>query len=124
MLQEIDVRTGLVMYEWTSLDHVGIPESYASPKRSNPGFPYDFFHINSIQIERDGSLLISARNTWAAYKVNHQTGATIWALGGKHSSFRLAPGSGSTSSGHAASRAPTSMGRKTRRSTGGSTPSS
>ncbi len=87
VMQEIDVRTGLVMYEWTSLDHVGIPESYASPKRSNPSFPYDFFHINSIAVDRDGSLLISARNTWTVYDLNPATGQIRWRLGGKHSSF-------------------------------------
>jgi hypothetical protein len=88
VMQEIDVRTGLVMYEWTSLDHVGIAESYASPKRSNPGFPYDFFHINSIDAERDGSLLISARNTWTVYDLDPETGQIRWQLGGKHSSFQ------------------------------------
>jgi Arylsulfotransferase (ASST) len=36
--------------------------------------------------------VISARNTWAAYKINSLTAATIWELGGKHSSFKLAPG--------------------------------
>ncbi len=28
LFQEIDVRTGLVMFQWTSLDHVGLSESY------------------------------------------------------------------------------------------------
>ena len=37
-------------------------------------------------------MLISARNTWAVYKVNHHTGALIWSLGGKWSNFRLGPG--------------------------------
>ncbi len=87
VMQEIDVRTGLVMYEWTSLDHVAVSESYASAAKSNTGFPYDFFHINSLDVERDGSLLISARNTWTVYDLNPATGQINWQLGGKHSSF-------------------------------------
>ncbi len=83
VMQEIDIRTGLVMYEWTSLDHVALSESYASPKRSVPPYPYDFFHINSINLDRDGSLLISSRNTWAIYDVAASTGRINWRLGGQ-----------------------------------------
>jgi hypothetical protein len=54
--------------------------------------PYDYFHVNSVGLDRDGNLVISSRNTWAVYKVNHRTGAVIWTLGGKRSSFRLGRG--------------------------------
>jgi hypothetical protein len=87
VFQEIDVKTGLVMYEWTSLDHVALSESYASPKRSSPPFPYDFFHINSINVDRNGTLMISARNTWTVYDLEAATGRILWRLGGKRSSF-------------------------------------
>ena len=90
-LQEIDVKTGLVMYEWTSLDHVGLTESYVSPARTSPGWPYDYFHINSINFDRDGSLLVSARNTWTVYRIEAGTGQISWRLGGKHSSFAESP---------------------------------
>jgi hypothetical protein len=92
VFQEIDVRTGLVMYEWTSLDHVALSESYASPKRSNTQYPYDFFHINSLNLDYDGSLLISARNTWTVYDLEAAGGRILWQLGGKHSSFKGAAG--------------------------------
>jgi hypothetical protein len=90
--QEIDVRTGLVMYQWTSLDHVALAESYAPANTSSTAFPFDFFHINSINLDQDGSLLISARNTWTAYDLNAQTGQINWQLGGRHSSFTLGAG--------------------------------
>jgi hypothetical protein len=91
--QEIDVKTGLVLFQWDSLDHVPLSDSYASPPQGL-NFPYDYFHINAIDRDDDGNLLISARNTWAAYKVSHATGQVIWALGGKQSSFAMGPGSG------------------------------
>jgi hypothetical protein len=88
VVQEIDVKTGLVLFQWDSLDHVSLKSSY-EPIPSTSGHPYDYFHINSIQQEKGGDLAISARNTWAAYEVSARTGAVIWTLGGKHSSFKL-----------------------------------
>jgi Arylsulfotransferase (ASST) len=90
--QEIDVRTGLVMFQWTSLDHVALEESYSQANTSDTALPFDFFHINSINLDQDGSLLISARNTWTTYDIQPQTGQIAWQLGGKHSSFAMAPG--------------------------------
>jgi hypothetical protein len=97
VVQQIDVATGLVEFQWDSLDHVPLTASY-SPLPTKPHVrnsiytPYDYFHVNSIEPDKDGNLLISGRNTWAVYKVNRQTAADIWALGGKSSSFRLGPG--------------------------------
>ncbi|MHB8531164.1 MAG: arylsulfotransferase family protein [Solirubrobacteraceae bacterium] len=90
VMQEIDVRTGLVMYEWSSLDHVALTDSYSQVRYLEASAsPYDFFHINSINLDRDGSLLISARNTWTVYDVDPATGRVRWRLGGKRSSFKL-----------------------------------
>ncbi len=37
-------------------------------------------------------MLISARNTWAVYKVDRETGEVLWRLGGKQSDFVMGPG--------------------------------
>ena len=92
LLQEIDVRTGLVMFQWTSVDHVALAESYEFAGNSHVDWPFDFFHINSIGVAQDGSLLVSARNAWTVYDVNSATGQIAWQLGGKHSSFTMGPG--------------------------------
>jgi hypothetical protein len=91
VVQEIDVRTGLVMFEWHALGHVSVSNSYA-PVPHLPGSAYDWFHINSIQQQANGDLLIDARNTWAAYLLSGANGSVEWTLGGKHSSFTLGPG--------------------------------
>jgi hypothetical protein len=92
VVQEIDVKTGLLLFQWDSLDHVPLTDSYeAVPKTA--GSPLDHFHVNSIEEDRDGNLLISSRDDSAIYKVDHRTGRIIWTLGGKHSSFKMAPGS-------------------------------
>ncbi len=67
LMQEIDLRTGLVMYEWHSVDHIPLKDSYVSALPGDAATPFDFFHINSIDVMHDGSFLVSARNTWAAY---------------------------------------------------------
>jgi hypothetical protein len=92
LLQEIDLKTGLVMYEWHSLDHVPLASSYASAVQTSKAEPFDYFHINSIDVEQDGDLLVDSRNAWAAYDVDPKTGQVRWELGGKHSSFKLGPG--------------------------------
>lgn len=88
VIQEIDVAGGKVLYEWHSLDHVPIEETKA--KLEGPTF--DYFHLNSIDMEPDGNLLISARNTWCLYKIDRGTGEVLWRMGGKHSDYRMGPG--------------------------------
>jgi hypothetical protein len=94
MIQEIDVSTGLVEREWTSLDHVALSESYELARRSKTSWPFDFFHINSIELEQDGSLLTSGRNTRAVYDLDGRSGQIVWRLGGKRSSFTMGPSTG------------------------------
>ena len=97
IVQEIDIPTGLLLFEWDSLDHVPLRDSYqpvpAQGAKHGTLNPYDYFHVNSVVPDSDRNFVISARDTWAAYKVNHQTGAIMWTLGGKASSFRMGPGS-------------------------------
>jgi hypothetical protein len=93
IVQEVDVRSGRVLFEWHSLGHVGFGESpWKVPRTADE--PYDYFHVNSIQEQPDGNLLISARNTNAVYMIDRRTGRVLWRLGGKRSDFRLGPGTG------------------------------
>ena len=93
VVQEIDIATGQVLWQWNSADHVPYSSSQ-QPLPSSPSTPWDWFHINAIHLNTNGDLLIDARNTWAAYDVNTITGNVNWTLGGKDSSFteQAAPG--------------------------------
>jgi Arylsulfotransferase (ASST) len=95
VVQQIDIKTGLVMFEWHAYGHVALNDSYASNPR-DPNRPWDFFHMNSIEPDPwgDGNFLISSRNTWAAYEIDQQSGAVLWRLGGKRPSFRMGAGTG------------------------------
>jgi hypothetical protein len=91
IIQEVDIASGKVLWEWHSLDHVDITESHAGPPQKTR-FPYDYFHINSIDVDTDGNLLVSARNTWTIYKLDRKTGDVLWRLGGYRSDFALGDG--------------------------------
>jgi hypothetical protein len=94
-VQEIDMKTGLVRWEWHSLDHVGASESETTtPTKPTP---WDWFHINSIDVEsghanQSGNIFISARSTWAGYQIEGGSGNILWRLGGLKSSFKMGPG--------------------------------
>jgi hypothetical protein len=91
VVQEGDVTTGDLVFEWRSDDHVALGESYAGAPGTK--IPWDYFHINSIDVDpTDGNLIISGRNTWAFYKVDRSSGKVLWRLGGKESDFRVGPG--------------------------------
>jgi hypothetical protein len=92
LFQEIDLKTHLVRREWHPLDHVALTRSYASVSTSTTEWPYDYFHLNSIDVRHDGSLLISARNTSALYEISPSTGRLIAQIGGKHGSDKLGSG--------------------------------
>jgi len=87
-VQELDLRTGRVLLDWRASRHVAFSESYSKPPRRT-SIPYDFFHVNSIDVDVDGNLIVSSRNTHTVYKLNRRTGAIIWRLGGKRSDFAL-----------------------------------
>ena len=92
-VQEVDIKTGRVLFQWNSADHVPYGES-EQPLPASASTPWDWFHINAVHLASDGNLLIDARDTWTTYKVSLRTGQILWQLGGKDSSFteQAAPG--------------------------------
>jgi hypothetical protein len=91
IVQEVDIGTGEVLFEWHSLEHVGLEESPFGPR---PGLEdaHDYFHINSVAEDNDGNLLIGARKTSCVYKVDRRTGEVLWRLGGERSDFGMGEG--------------------------------
>jgi len=102
VIQEIDIKTGLVMWEWHALGHIPIAESN-NPPPTESSYPWDYIHVNSVSpgptgqeagagADQPGDVLLSARNSWTLYDVDLLTGAIRWRLGGAHSDFGLGPG--------------------------------
>lgn len=88
IFQELDIQTGEVLFEWSSLDHVSPYESVlpVTEGQAGSGFnssdAWDYFHINSVDKDAEGNYLISARDAAAIYKVDGKSGDVIWKLGG------------------------------------------
>jgi hypothetical protein len=93
IVQEIDIRTGRVLFQWDNAGHIPYRDSEV-PRPASAATPWNWSYINAVHLDTDGNLLISSRFTWAVYKVNRHTGKIMWELGGKQSTFRLeaAPG--------------------------------
>lgn len=91
VVQEIDIETGLVLFEWHSLDSIGLDEGKA-PVPKKDGGSYDYLHLNSIDLDENGDFLLSARNTWGVYKVDRASAKLVWRLGGTKSTFQLGKG--------------------------------
>ena len=90
VVQEVDLATGKLLFEWRSDHHVGLDASY---KPVDPDSAWDYFHLNSVDVDAtDGNLIISGRNTWTFYKVDRKTGKIIWRLGGRRNDFKLGKG--------------------------------
>jgi len=89
VVQELALPGGGLLHEWRSVQHVEPDETAI---RAKPGPRFDYFHINSVDVAADGNLIVSARNTWAAYKLAWPSGRIIWRLGGKRSDFTLGAG--------------------------------
>ena len=90
VIQEIDVKTGLVMWEWHALGHIPISESHNPAPKFD--YPWDYVHVNSIApgptgqepaagADQPGDVLLSSRNTWTLYDVDlaAATCAGAWA---------------------------------------------
>jgi EmrB/QacA subfamily drug resistance transporter len=88
-VQEYDLKTGKLVRNWDALDHIPLSESRATLPTN--GFPWDAYHVNSIDVKSNGTFLVSMRDTWAAYLVDSESGRIEWTLGGNRSSFKLGP---------------------------------
>jgi hypothetical protein len=96
VFQEIDIPTGKVMFEWNSIDHVGLSETY-TPLRLNTvvgdglsnATAWDYFHLDSVDKNSDGDYLVSARHTSCVYKISGKDGSVLWRLGGMNSSIEM-----------------------------------
>jgi hypothetical protein len=90
VVQEIDVATGKVVFQWRALDHVPLSESTQADREpardATRKRPLDYFHVNSVSDGPNGTLLVSGRNTSAIYDVARD-GRVLWRLGGKRSDF-------------------------------------
>nr|POE86519.1 hypothetical protein CFP56_46703 [Quercus suber] len=89
IFQEVDISTGVLLFEWKASDHYTVVDSYMT----NPlgGYmessPFDFFHINSVEKDFRGNYLISSRHLHMIIYIEGGSGNVLWALGGHATDF-------------------------------------
>jgi hypothetical protein len=88
VVQQVDVRTGLVEFEWHSLDHVPLSASIVRPPHDSTT-AWDYVHLNSVDPSEPSEVLVSARHTSAVYAMDGDTGDLLWTLGGKYTDFTV-----------------------------------
>ncbi|HTU15091.1 MAG TPA: arylsulfotransferase family protein [Solirubrobacterales bacterium] len=80
VIQEIDIKTGAVLFEWHSYGNVSFTTGIGAVP-TDPKTSFDYFHANSIQVDGDG-YLISGRRHSTVYRVDGKTGRIKWRLAG------------------------------------------
>jgi len=86
VFQELDENKD-VIFQWRSWDHYEITD--AAEYEDLTADMIDYVHGNTIEVESDTSILISARNIEEITKIHRGTGEIIWRLGGKKNQFTM-----------------------------------
>jgi hypothetical protein len=76
---------GDLIFQWRAWDKIDIRDQRTFIDITAGGF--DFPHMNAIDVDKDGNILLSSRNTSEVTKINKDTGQTIWVLGGAANQF-------------------------------------
>jgi hypothetical protein len=84
VIQEVDKDNKLV-FQWRSWDHIGLPDTFEPFDRN----PLRYTHCNSVEVDRDGNLLVSFRNLYEVTKIDRQTGEILWRMGGRQNEFEF-----------------------------------
>jgi len=84
-VQQYNLKTGKLIRSWDAFKHIGLADTHSLPPGN--GFPWDAYHVNSIDLIGNNSVIVSMRDTWGVYKINTVTGKIDWTLGGNNSDF-------------------------------------
>ncbi len=84
IIQELDAQRNVV-FQWRSWDHFGYSTNITSTNAI-----VDAFHLNTIDQDSDGHYLVTTPD-WVR-KINRQTGAVMWTLGGPDNEFTFSGG--------------------------------
>lgn len=82
IIQEQDM-SGNVVFQWRTWDWRKFDECY----EPLTGPKVDLVHINAVELDYDGNILVSSRHTSDITKINRKTGEIMWYLGGKKNQF-------------------------------------
>ncbi len=93
-IQEVDIKTGILLFFWKALDHIPLTDSYQpASSATDTGNIWDAYHLNSVGLtDNKEDILVSSRSMWTIYKINKPSKEIVWRLGGKSSDFTFESG--------------------------------
>lgn len=99
LFQRIDLRTGEALFQWRASDHIAYDEVFRDIPEGEGvtrDRPWDFYHINTVDIDPYGNYIVSGRFTRSIAYISGQTGEVLWRLGGKKNNFNDLSGGAAT----------------------------
>lgn len=98
-IQKVDTDTNRVLWEWSSLENIDPAGTNLTLESGNAGTgvnssqAWHYFYMNAFDIDTENNnYLLSARSMCTIFKIDGDTGKTIWQLGGPNSNFTLGDG--------------------------------
>ncbi|KAK4705104.1 arylsulfate sulfotransferase, partial [Phenoliferia sp. Uapishka_3] len=97
-VQSINITSGELLFDWSTVEHVPVEDTFYNLVERDNGKtindPFDYFHLNSVQMDSLGNYVLGARGTSTVYYVDGKTGEVLWRLGGRRPSFFMGDGVG------------------------------
>ena len=84
VIQELDNSKNLV-FQWRTSDFFNITDANIDLTKKRVRYA----HVNAIEIDHDGNILISSRHQSEVTKIDRDTGQIIWRMGGNNNEFTL-----------------------------------
>lgn len=82
---------GDLLFEWSPFDHLPIELSVLD-QVDRSGSVINWTHGNALDLDTDGNVLVSYRNTSEVIKIDPHSGAMLWRMGGLHSDLTFTDG--------------------------------
>ena len=111
VVQEVDIETGLVLFEWHSIGNIALSETFRA--RPSGRGRWDYMHLNSVALDAHGDFIVSARPTHAVYRLSRPTGRVLWRLGGRSARTSGSARARASRSSTTRARSPTARSRST-----------
>ena len=81
--------SGALLFEWSPFDHFALTDLEAFDRM---GQAVNWTHGNALALDTDGNLLVSFRSLSEITKIDTQTGAVMWRMGGLRNQFTFQGG--------------------------------
>lgn len=85
-IQEINLRTGNLVFAWDVAKHIPLGVSIV-PAPTSANQVWDAYHLNSLDQAQNGAILVSSRDAWSVFEISNPAlrggGQVLWQLGGK-----------------------------------------